>query len=268
MTRRTPGARTRPFVTNAYPGGVLVLLPPSETKSAGGRGAPLDLGGLSHPELNDTRRRLADALSTLADNVPASLTALGLSERQVEEVQRNAELWDSPTAPALERYTGVLYDALDLQSLSAVERKQADSRLAVASALFGLVRGTDAIPAYRLSGGSALPGTGTLRSVWRPVLEPVLAAADDLVVDLRSGAYAALARVPGAVDVRVLSEDAAGKRKVVSHHNKAHKGKLARALAQSPDEPESVDDVLDVARTAGLRVEREADRKLCVVVHA
>ena len=249
-----------------YPGAVLVLLPPSETKAAGGDGAPLELAGLSHPELNGTRRALLDALSTLAGDVPRSLEVLGLSERQVDEVERNAELWTSPTAPALERYTGVLYDALDIGSLDPAERKQADSRLAVASALFGLVRGTDSIPAYRLSGGGSLPELGTLRSVWRPVLEPVLASADDLVVDLRSGAYAALAKVGGAVQVRVLSEDASGKRKVVSHHNKSHKGRLARALACAPEEPASIGDVLYVASDAGLDVEREADRELCVVV--
>ncbi|MEV0702348.1 peroxide stress protein YaaA [Saccharopolyspora sp. NPDC050389] len=247
---------------------MLVLLPPSETKAAGGEGAPLDLDALSHPELTPTRRKLIEALSTLSGDVPTSLAALGLSERQVEEVERNAELWDSPTAPALERYTGVLYDALDIRSLPTAERARADARLAVASALFGLVRGTDAIPAYRLSGGSALPGFGTLRSVWRPVLEPVLADADELVVDLRSGAYAALAKVPSAVAVRVLSEDATGKRKVVSHHNKSHKGKLARALAQAPDEPGAIEDVLDVANDAGLQVEREGARGLCVVVRA
>jgi uncharacterized protein len=226
----------------------------------------LDLDTLSYPELTPTRRKLIEELSTLANDVPSSLVALGLSERQVEEVERNAELWDSPTAPALERYTGVLYDALDVRSLSAAERKRADARLAVASALFGLVRGTDAIPAYRLSGGSSLPGFGTLRGLWRPVLEPVLASTDGLVVDLRSGAYAALARIPAAVEVRVLSEDATGKRKVVSHHNKSHKGMLARALAQSPAEPTTIEDVLDVANDAGLRVEREAARKLCVIV--
>jgi uncharacterized protein len=246
--------------------GVLVLLPPSETKAAGGDGAPLELAAMSHPELNETRRELVDALSTLAGDVPRSLEVLGISERQVDEVERNAALWSSPTAPALERYTGVLYDALDIGSLEPAQRKQADERLAVASALFGLVRGTDSIPAYRLSGGGSLPGLGTLRSVWRPVLEPVLAEADDLVVDLRSGAYAALAKVSGAVEVRVLSEDASGKRKVVSHHNKSHKGRLARALACAPEEPRSVEDVLDVTAEAGLRVEREADRKLCVVV--
>lgn len=245
-----------------------MLLPPSETKSSGGPGAPLDLDALSFPELTPTRRKLVDELSTLADDVPASLDVLGLSERQVEEVRRNAELWDSPTAPALERYTGVLYDTLDVASLTPPERERADERLAVASALFGLVRGSDMIPAYRLSGGGSLPGTGRLRTAWRPVLEPVLAGVGGLVVDLRSGAYAALARVPHAVAVRVLSEDAQGRRKVVSHHNKAHKGRLARALARTAEEPATVADLLAVAEEAGMRVELEDERALCVVVDA
>ena len=58
----------------------------------------------------------------------------------------------------------------------------------------------------------------------------MLAALDGLVVDLRSGSYAALAPVPGAVTVQVLSERPDGTRTVVSHFNKAHKGRLARLL--------------------------------------
>ena len=245
-----------------------MLLPPSETKAAGGDGPPLDLDELSHPNLTATRRKLIDALSALAEDVPESLRVLGLSERQVGEVQRDAELWDAPTAPALERYTGVLYDALDVTSLSTSDRQRADERLAVASALFGLARGTDAIPPYRLSGGTKLPGMGTLRGVWRPELEPELNGRQDLVVDLRSGAYAALARVPEAVGVRVLSEDPSGKRKVVSHHNKAHKGMFARTLAEASEEPSGLDDLLAVADAAGMRAEREGERAMCVVVDA
>ncbi|WP_092600208.1 peroxide stress protein YaaA [Actinopolyspora xinjiangensis] len=244
---------------------MLVLLPPSETKSNGGTGAPLRLDSLSFGELNPTRRRLADALTELADDPDASLRALGLSERMAGEVKRNAALWSSPTAPALERYTGVLYDALEVDSMSAVERSRADSRLAVASALFGLVRGGDPVPAYRLSANSALPGVGGLRSVWRPALEPVLAAEAEPVVDLRSGAYAALARVRGAVEVNVVTELPDGSRKTVSHHNKAHKGRLARALASTPEEPEDLDDMVTVAEQAGIRVERAGERALRVI---
>ena len=46
----------------SYGVAVLVILPPSETKSDGGRGAPLDLDTLSFPELNPVRKQVADAL--------------------------------------------------------------------------------------------------------------------------------------------------------------------------------------------------------------
>ena len=111
----------------------------------------------------------------LAADVPASRAALGLSPRRDGEIARNAELRTSPTAPALHRYTGVLYDALDAGSLRGRGRR-AGARLAIGSALFGLLRATDPVPAYRLSAGSALPGRPTLAARWRPLLDPVLAA--------------------------------------------------------------------------------------------
>ena len=39
--------------------------------------------------------------------------------------------------------------------------------MAVTSALFGLVRPGDRIPAYRLSGDVSLPGLGPVAGVWR-----------------------------------------------------------------------------------------------------
>ncbi len=251
-----------------YPGRVLVLLPPSETKVDGGDGPSLRLEALSHPALNPLREELADELVELAADPPAARAALGLSGNQDAEIARNAALWTSPTLPALLRYTGVLYDALDVRSLRGTAAARARARLAVGSALFGLLRAGDPVPAYRLSAGSAL-GRGTLASRWKPVLEPVLAAvaAGELIVDLRSGSYAALARVPGAVAVDVLAEHPDGHRTVVSHTNKAHKGKLARLLASTRAEPSDAAAVATLARRAGLRVERRGLR-LNVVVPA
>ncbi|MEU3271797.1 peroxide stress protein YaaA [Saccharomonospora sp. NPDC006951] len=241
---------------------MLVLLPPSETKAAGGEGPPLDLDRLSFPELNPVRRKLADALTDLAGDPEASLAALGLSERQADEVARNAALWSAPTTPALHRYTGVLYDALDITAFPKGALARARRRLVVASALFGLAGAADPIPAYRLSGNTNLPGFVTLRALWKPVLEPVLADVDELIVDLRSGTYAALARIPGAVTVRVVTEDRQGRRKTVSHHNKAYKGKLAAALAASRAEPSTVDGLVRVAAKAGIPVERTGPLEL------
>jgi hypothetical protein len=247
---------------------VLVLLPPSETKASGGEGPPLDLDALSFPELTAVRSRLADALVGLAGNPTAARAALGLSPRQDDELARNAALRISPTLPALGRYTGVLYDALDVRSMTRAQRARAGRRLAVGSALFGLVRGEDPVPAYRLSAGSALPGLPTLRSLWRPALSPVLAGVDGLVVDLRSGSYAALAPVRGAVTVQVLSERPDGARSVVSHFNKAHKGRVARLLATTTAEPGDVVRLRALLRRAGLHVEHDGDTALALVVPA
>jgi cytoplasmic iron level regulating protein YaaA (DUF328/UPF0246 family) len=248
---------------------VIVLLPPSETKRGGGDGPPLRLEALGAPELGPLRATLVDELIALAADRPASRRALGISASQDAEIDRNADLLASPTMPAIHRYTGVLYDALDVESLKGAAAVRARARLAIGSALFGLLRADDAIPAYRLSAGSKLPGGETMAARWKPVLEPVLAALarDELVVDLRSGAYASLGRVPGAVDVDVVSERPDGSRAVVSHFNKAHKGRLARALVASRAEPGDAGRVAAVARRAGMQVERSGNA-LTVVVPA
>jgi cytoplasmic iron level regulating protein YaaA (DUF328/UPF0246 family) len=245
---------------------VLVLLPPSETKHPGGDGPPLDLAALSFPELTPVRTEIAEALVKLADDVPASRRALGLSPNQDDEIERNAALWTAPTMPALDRYTGVLYDALGARSLTRTQRSRAAARLAVGSALFGLVRADDPIPAYRLSAGSTLPGLPSLRALWKPALSPVLAAGGELVVDLRSGAYADLAPAPHAVTVRVLSERPDGSRAVVSHFNKAHKGRLARWLATTRAEPDTPARLRTVLRRAGFAVEADGPAGLVLVV--
>ena len=245
---------------------MLVLLPPSETKHPGGTGPALDLAALTAAELTPVRARVVDALVQLADDVPAARAALGLSAAQDGEIARNAALRTSPTLPAIERYTGVLYDALDVGSLSRAQRRRAAGRLAVGSALFGVVRAEDPIPAYRLSARSSLPGLPSLRTLWKPALAPVLGADGGLVVDLRSGAYADLAPVPGAVTVQVLDERPDGTRAVVSHSNKAHKGRLARLLATTTAEPDTVVRVRALLRRAGLRVEHDGGSRLTLVV--
>jgi len=262
---------------------VLVLLPPSETKRDGGDGPPLALGALSFPELNPLRKQLVDDLVALAADVPASRATLGLSPRQDIEVARNAALWHAPTLPALHRYTGVLFEALDPGSLRGAAATRAGQRLVVCSALFGLVTASDPIPPYRLSAASTLPvpptagsaaavgssaavgsgqvgrpGEAALATRWRPCLEPILATWPGLIVDLRSSAYAALGRAPNAIIVRILAEHPDGRRTVISHHNKSHKGRVARLLATTRAEPTDATDVLRLLRRASLRAEHRS----------
>jgi cytoplasmic iron level regulating protein YaaA (DUF328/UPF0246 family) len=101
------------------------------------------------------------------------------------------------------------------------------------------------------------------------MLEPVLAelVTRELVVDLRSGAYAGLARVDGAVEVDVVTEHPDGRRTVVTHFNKSHKGRQARTLAATRSEPDDAAAVAALARRAGMQVERTGN-ELTIVVPA
>ena len=242
---------------------MLIVLPPSETKSFGGDHPPLDWDSLSFPALNSVRKQIAADLVALDD----PFTVLGISDKLAAEVEANQQLLTSPTAPAILRYTGVLYDALSAGTLP----NEALQRLAIGSALFGVVRAGDLIPHYRLSGGTKLPTrssstTPTLKSRWGGLITEVLSSADDLVVDLRSGTYQQLGRLKTAITVRVESVQPDGTRKVVSHFNKHYKGELARVLALSEQDPISIDEVAAIARAAGMTVEITSPTALTLVV--
>lgn len=222
---------------------MLILLPPSEAKVAPARGRPLDPDRLSFASLQPARAKVLDALVSActtagAGDLARAVEVLGLGPTLADEVARNADLVSAHAARADRVYSGVLYEALDLPSLAGAARRRATSRVAIASGLFGLVRPGDHIPAYRLSGDVTLPGIGNVATFWRGQLGDAVrgAAGRGLVVDLRSATYAAFWRpdrdmARRVVTVRVLHE-MAGTRTVVSHFNKATKGRIVRGLLE------------------------------------
>jgi cytoplasmic iron level regulating protein YaaA (DUF328/UPF0246 family) len=260
-------------------GDVLILLPPSEGKTAPRRGKPLDLATLGFPSLTAAREQVLDALIGLCESDPEKAAAtLDVPKSQLDLVARNCRLRSAPTARADQVYAGVLYEALDVPSLSSGAKRRAGTRLAVTSSLFGLVGPADRIPAYRLSGDAVLPGVGSVAGLWRDHLGPAATAAlgDGLLVDLRSGMYAAFWRPPAALakrvaTVRVLHE-VDGRRQVVSHFNKATKGRIVRALLESganPRTPTKLATVLaDLGWTTELAAPTPKGTQLDVIVAA
>ncbi len=252
---------------------MLVLLPPSEGKTAPVRGRRLDLATLSSPALTGQRRLVLDALVQHCRSDPEGARAtLGLSEALTGDVLRNAALLTAPTARAERVYTGVLYAALDLGGLNAAARRRAAASVLVTSGLFGLVRPGDRIPAYRLPGDARLPGVGPVAAGWRGVLadEVPLLAGGGPVLDLRSTAYAGFWRPTGVltrrtVRLRVLHE-AGGVRRSVSHFNKATKGRLVRSLLESGPAPRTARGLLDRLRDLGWRLEARTDTDVDVLV--
>ncbi|WP_405980904.1 peroxide stress protein YaaA [Streptomyces sp. NBC_00158] len=251
---------------------MLVLLPPSEGKAAGGSGAPLDPASLSLPGLAPARAAVLEELVELcAGDEPKAREVLGLSEGLRGEVAKNAALRSAPARPAGEIYTGVLYDALDLAGLPAPARELAERTLLVFSGLWGAVRVTDRIPSYRCSMGVKLPGLGALGAYWRTPMAEVMPreAGDGLVLDLRSSAYASAWKPKGetagrTATVRVLHSqvvDGVEKRSVVSHFNKATKGRLVRDLLLAGAVPATPAELVTALRDLGYTVEAEAPAK-------
>jgi cytoplasmic iron level regulating protein YaaA (DUF328/UPF0246 family) len=167
--------------------------------------------------------------------------------------------------PAIERYTGVLYDALDVGTLTAPERAFIGEQVAIHSALFGLLGADDPIPAYRLSHDTRLPGL-PLKKAWREPISAVLADRDDLVLDLRSEGYVDLGPAPGALYLRVVAEGADGKRRALNHFNKKGKGEFVRALARSGIDHPSVESLIAWATAQGIALSLAPSGELELVV--
>lgn len=207
---------------------MLVLLPPSEGKDRPEEGPSIDLDSLAFAEeLSEKRAQLLKAFDP------------GLRE--------------APAAPAREVYTGVLFKRLELPELPARARK----RVLIASALWGVVRPDDRIPYYKFPPSTRLKGIGAPNAFWRPALAEALPDKEgDLIVDMRSGAYAAAWKPKRAtlLAVRAFTEKG-GQRKAVSHMAKAVRGDVARVLLEAKKVPGDAKSAASVVEAAGFAVE-------------
>ena len=198
------------------------------------------------------------AARSVSSEESSARTALKLGPRSIEERFRNLVLDTSGTMPAIDRYTGVLYDPLGALDADAATRAWWFDHVVVQSAMFGPIGGGDPVPAYRLSHDSRLAGL-RLASHWSAPSTRSLVSrgAGGLVLDLRSEGYRQLGPVPGAVVPRVVSVDGSGRRKAVNHWNKTAKGRLVALLARTGAQVESLSDLLAWARRNGVVLEQD-----------
>lgn len=242
---------------------MLLFLPPSEGKAEPTGGQPVDLDSLAFADLlGDARAEVLDSLAGLSSlDRDEAVRMLGISAGQAGDVDRDAGLREAPAGPAIEVYTGVLFDRLDFATMSAAARKRAESDMLVASALWGVVRPADRIPWYRCAMKAKLPGLGGLAALWRPLLKEAMEGAGidregEVVIDLRSGAYSAAWKPTAAelVSVRAFTEQD-GTRKAVSHMAKAVRGDVARIVLEADRSPTDPAGVATLVESAGMRVE-------------
>lgn len=221
-----------------------ILLPPSEGKAPGGRAPSWSPGsGAFGRRLGPSRCAVLEEL-VATDGGDARL--LGVSGSLLQRARSaNLALIGAPTLAAHERYTGVVWDHLDVPTLSTRARSRAGGSVVVFSGLLGLVALEDRIPDYKLKMGASLPGLGKLSTWWKPTLSKVLDSwlsegtpRRRIVIDLLPQEHRAAwlpAGTLGSRHVTVNFVNDSGR--TIGHDAKAAKGLLVRHLLESTDPP-------------------------------
>jgi cytoplasmic iron level regulating protein YaaA (DUF328/UPF0246 family) len=230
---------------------MLIILPPSETKRPPpDDGPPVVLEDLSFLELTEMRVRIIDALIVTSSR-PDAFQRLQVRPSKAPDVARNTWLLELPIRPALDVYTGPLHEGLGAATLSAAATQRASASLVVASPVWGALRPSDQIPAYRCHVCSRLVGMDRLEPTWRTILGDVFArtaGARGLVLDLRSPTYQAMGKPTGLGDrtvaLRVDQRSVGGR--IGDVVAKRVRGQAARHLLESGTEPADPDALADV----------------------
>ena len=210
---------------------IVILLPPSEGKALGGSGAWKPTQGVFGRRLGTQRTEISTALARLGGGNEGLLGVRG--EHLARAQDANRTLVGAPAMPAWQRYTGVVWDHLDIGSLTAAQREQALASIVIVSGLLGAVRADDRIPDYRLKMGARLAPFGTIAAWWHDELSAALndAFTGRVVIDLlpnehRRAYTADEERLRDYVRVGLFEKSG----KAGGHDAKAAKGRLARHL--------------------------------------
>ena len=211
----------------------VILLPPSESKAEHGR--PRTKWKSSSGEFGKQFSGARDELIRAIDKVGGGNAAiLGAKGALLERAKgANRSLVGAPTLPAFERYSGVVWKHMDLESMTSAQRAKALEHIVVISGLLGAVGGADPVPNYRLKMSANLAPMGTLSRWWQGPLSEVLnerlsgCAVVDLLPQIHRLAYAPDLEVLGdylRIEIDEVGGNAGG------HDAKAAKGRLARHI--------------------------------------
>ena len=212
---------------------------------------------------------MIDVLATLSADPVEAARVLKLSARQVGDIAANASLRTGPTLPAIDRYTGVVYDALDAGSLDHVARRWLGRHVLIHAAALGPVGALDKIPTYRLGATAAAarpaaapPGLG--RGGRRGAAGPSRVRSSSTCAPRRTSRSA---RSPSAIPsayVRVVGAGEDGTVRALNHFNKAPRASLVRTLAQTRPTVRTLRGPAALGRDGGHRADPRARRGAAV----
>jgi cytoplasmic iron level regulating protein YaaA (DUF328/UPF0246 family) len=145
---------------------------------------------------------------------------------------------------AADMFDGDVYKTLEMETLDDGTRTEAALRLRILSGLYGLLRPTDDVCAYRLEMGRKVPGhsAGTLYKFWGTKIADALVedandVQTDTILNLASDEYSKSVDRAALGSLRFVSprfeEDRKGVRKMISFSAKRARGAMARWVLEN-----------------------------------
>ena len=141
--------------------------------------------------------------------------------------RQNQDVFNSKCVPAIERYTGVVYNHIEWSSLSTKAQNYMKKHIIIFSGLFGLLQPDTLIPDYKLK-----MNVLSLKSLWGPIISDYLKD-EDIIFDLLPQVHRkAYTPNKNTIQIDFLVQNK-GKTSAAGHFGKAVKGQFIRFLASN-----------------------------------
>lgn len=190
---------------------LIILIPPSEGKTMNGEGPPFENSDKNIRKMFNTVKKFDGDRGKL----------FGLKGIALEKANAaNKNLYKIPTMPAMDRYRGVVYSAIEYKTLNDTEQARFNDRVRIISAMMGYVSPEMDIPDYKMK----IDNLGAA-DFWKPIISKNLK--DKFVVDLLPQSHKKAVSYDSGIEIEFYY-DKGGKLVPAGHHGKIIKGKFIR----------------------------------------
>ena len=207
-----------------------ILLAPAESKKEGGDNKPYCKDNFAFEELFDIRDKVFNTYEEFVQNQSVEELSKWFGLKKESEVIKYQEsLKDKPTMKAIQRYTGVAFDAISYDDLKKEEQNYIDENVVIFSNLFGPLKADDLIPDYKFKQGAKLSDLNIEKFYKDKTTDYLDEYVEGEIIDLRAGHYEKFYK---STKANVLTFKFIKNGKVVSHWAKHYRGEVLKQLSQ------------------------------------
>ena len=207
-----------------------ILLAPAEIKKEGGNNQLYCQDNFTFKDIFEKRDIVVKNYVEFIENSTVEELSKWFGLKNLKECEKYSKsILEKHTRKAIQRYTGVAFDALDYDNLTKTEQNYCDENIVLFSNLFGILKADDLIPDYKYKQGAVLDNIDVIKHYKENIKTTLDNYLGDEVVDLRAGFYDKFYK-PSMLTItyKFLKNG-----KVVSHWAKHYRGLLVKELAKA-----------------------------------